>query len=189
MKRRLISMLLAAYFIAVTDVCFAQNGVTQDSLQTTDKNLENAKKPVIPSGRTILADMKTDHPEVYLQYQSAKKKQTNGIVWTGIGGGITMIGAILSIIPDGKEGTTTMGPYVFVNDGEVDNSDVRKAGTVMMVAGGACLAVSIPVMIVGGKQKKRTFQNFKNQYYLSQQPSSHFQMNIYPNRVGIAYAF
>ena len=189
MKRRLISMLLAAFFIAVTSVCLAQNVVTQDSVKTTDKNLEGVKKPVIPSGRTILADMKTNHPEVYLQYQSAKKKQTNGTVWTGIGGGFVLFGAIFSIIPDGKDGTFTMGPYVFVNEGEVDNSGLRKAGTVMMVAGTACLAVSIPVMIVGGKQKKRTFQDFKNQHYLSQQPSSHFQMNIYPNRVGIAYLF
>jgi len=180
---------LATCLIAVTGVCFAQNVVIQDSVQAADKNFGPAKKPVIPSGRTILADMKTNHPDVYSKYYSAKKKQINGTVWTGIGGGITVIGAILSIIPDGKKGTTTMGSYVFVNEGEVDNSDVRKAGVVIMVAGAACLSVSIPVMIVGGKQKKRTFQDFRNQYYLSQQTSSYFQMNVYPNRVGIVYVF
>ena len=180
-----IRLLLVVCFIAVTGFCFAQNVVTQDSGQSMGNNLEKAKKPVIPSGRTILADMKANNPVMYSQYQSGKKMQRNGIVWTGIGGGIVIIGAICSVIPD-TEGTTTMGSYVF--EGGMDNSGLRMAGNVMMVTGAVCLSVSIPVMIVGGKRKKHTFQDFKNQYYLSQ-PSSYFQMNIYPNRVGIAYVF
>ena len=184
-----IRLLFVACFIAVTGVCFAQNVVTQDSVQTADKNLGSRKKPVIPSGRIVLADMKTNNPVMYSQYQSGKKMQRTGIVMTGVGGGFVVIGAIFSIIPDGKEGTTTIGSYVFVNEGEVDNSDLRKAGTVLMVAGGTCLAVSLPVMIVGGKKKKHTLRDYKNQYYLSQQPSSYFQMNIYPNRIGIVYVF
>ena len=180
-----IRLLVVACFIAVTGFCFAQNAVTQNSVQTADKNLGNVQKPVIPSGRTILADMKAYNPVMYSQYQSAKKMQRNGIVWTGIGGGFVLIGAICSVIPD-SEGTTTMGSYVF--EGDMDNSGLRTAGNVMMVAGAVCLSVSIPVMIVGGKRKKHTFQDFKNQYYLSQ-PSSYCQMNVYPNRVGIAYVF
>ena len=180
MKTRL---LLVVCFIAVSGFCVAQNVVTQDSVQSMGKSLENAKKPVIPSGRIILADMKANNPEMYSQYQSGKKMQRNGIVWTGIGGGFVLIGAICSVIPD-SEGRTTMGPYVI----EGDLSGLRTAGNVMMVAGAVCLSISIPVMIVGGKRKKHTFQDFKNQYYLSQ-PSSYFQMNIYPNRVGIAYVF
>ena len=182
MKMRLLSV---ACFIAVTSVCFAQNVVTQDM----DRNLGSAKKPVIPSGKTVLADMKANNPVMYSQYQSAKKKQKNGIIWTGIGGGVFLMGTLFAITPDGKDGTFTMGPYVYVNEGEVDNSGLREAGHVMMVIGGACLAVSIPVMIVGGKQKKRIFQDFRNQYYLSQPPSSYFQMNVYPNRIGITYVF
>ena len=180
-----IRLLLAVCFIAVTVSCLAQNVVTQDSVQSTDKNLENVKKPVIPSEKTILADMEANNPVMYSQYQSAKKLQRNGINWTGIGGGFVLIGAICSVIPD-SDGTTTMGPYVF--EGDMDNSGLRTAGNVMMIAGAVCLSVSIPVMIVGGKRKKHTFQDFKNQYYLSQ-PSSYFQMNVYPNRVGIAYVF
>ena len=181
-----IRFLLIVCFIAVTCVCSAQNVVTQDSVQTSGENLGNVKKPVIPSGRTILADMKDNNPVMYSQYQSRKKMQRNGIVWTGIGGGFVLIGAICSVIPD-SDGTTTMGPYVF--EGDTDNSGLRKAGNVMMVGGAVCLSVSIPVMIVGGKKKKQTFQDFKNQYYLSPQTSSYFQLNILPNRVGIAYVF
>jgi hypothetical protein len=80
-----------------------------------------------------------------------------------------------------------MGSYIIENGG--DNSDLRTAGIVFMVGGAACLSVGLPVMIVGGKKKKQTIQEFKNQYYLSQHPSSYFQMNIYPNRIGIAYVF
>ena len=174
MKRRL---LLVAWLVAVTGVCLAQNGVTQNS------------KPVVPRGSIVLADMKAHHPVMFSQYQSAKKKQRNGTIWTGIGGGFVLAGAVFAIIPDGKDGSYSMGPYVFVNEGEVDNSGLRTAGAVMMVAGGVCLAVSIPVMISGGKKKKQTFQDFRNQYFLSGQPAPYFQMNIYPNRVGVAYVF
>jgi len=192
MKRVLISSLLAAYFIAVTGVCFAQNIVTQDPIQTPDKILENSKKSDIPSGRTVLTDMKTNHPELYLQYRSGKKMQRTGIIMTGTGGGIFVIGALFSIFPDTSEGNATMSVFG-IEIGEIgtdgDHSGLRKAGPVLMVAGAASLSVGLPVMIVGGKKKKQTVKDFKNQYYLLQQPSSYFQMNLHPNRVGIAYVF
>ena len=180
-----IKLLLATCLIAVTGACFAQNVVTQDSVRTADKNFEPARKPVIPSGRTVLADMKTHNPAMYSQYQSGKKMQRTGIIMTSIGGGVVVIGAIFSTIPDTDN--VTMGSYIIETDG--NNSDLRKAGTVFMVAGAVCLSVGLPVMIVGGKKKKQTFQDFTNQYYLSQQPPSYLQMNFYPNRVGIAYVF
>ena len=182
-----IRILLIVCFIALTDVCFAQNFVAQDSVQTAGKNLENAKKTVIPSGRIIVADMKANHPAVFSQYQSGKKMQRTGMILSFAGGGVIIIGAICSIIPDTDSGTVTMGPYITETDG--DNSALRKAGPVIMVAGAACLSVGLPVMLVGGKKKKQTFQDYRNQYYLSQQTSSYFQMNVYPNRVGIAYVF
>ena len=189
MKRILISMFLAAYFIAGTNICFAQVVVTPDSVQTVDMNLESAKKPVIPSGRIILAEMKTHNPEMFSQYNSAKKKQRTGIIMTSAGGGVFLIGAIFSIIPDfDGTGTVSVGPFkVAETDG--NNSGLRTAGTVLMVGGAACLTVGLPVMISGGKKKKQTFQDFKNQHYVSQQSSSYFQMNVYSHRVGIAYVF
>jgi adenine/guanine phosphoribosyltransferase-like PRPP-binding protein len=57
-----------------------------------------------------------------------------------------------------------------------------------MVAGLVSLSTGLPVMIVGGKKKKQTFQDYKYQYY-SQYPSSYFQMSFYSNKIGIAYVF
>ena len=62
-----IRLLLIVGFIAVTCACLAQNIVTKDSALTANVKSENAKKPVIPSGRTILADMKTNNPVMYSQ--------------------------------------------------------------------------------------------------------------------------
>ncbi|MDR2147578.1 MAG: hypothetical protein LBE91_14085, partial [Tannerella sp.] len=129
MKKRL---LLTVYFLTVAVVCFAQGAVSRDSVQTMNNN---EKKPVIPSGRTILKDMRANNPEMYLQYQSAKKRQRTGIIMTGAGGGLLVIGAIFSFMPDADEGTITMGPYVIETDG--NNSGLRKAGTALMITGTA----------------------------------------------------
>ena len=182
-----IRLLIITSFVAVTGVCFAQNVVIQDSVQTTVKNLTYAAKPVIPSGRIVLADMKAHHPEMYSQYQSRKKLQRTGIIMTSIGGGFVMMGAVFSVLPDTENGKVTMGSYIYDTDG--DNSGLRKAGPIIMVAGAVCLSVGLPTMIVNGKRKKQTLRDFKNQHYLPQQPLSYIKMNIYPNRFGIAYVF
>jgi len=113
--------------------------------------------------------------------------QRNGIVMTSVGGGLVAVGAIFSAIHDSDDGTFRLGSYVFETDG--DNSNLRNTGVVSMIAGAACLSVGLPVMIVGAKKKKQTLRDFKNQYYLSQQPLPYFQVNISPNSVGIAYKF
>ena len=181
-----IRLLLIACFVAITGVCFAQNVVIQDSVQTTNK-MENTIKPVIPRGRTILADMKTNNPVMYSQYISQRKMQKKGTVLSCVGGGLIAMGALFSIIPDTDSGDVKMGTYIIETDG--DNSALRTAGVVLMGAGAVCLSIGIPVMIVGKKKKNQTFQDFTNQHYLSQQPSSYFQMTVYPNRAGIAYVF
>ena len=183
-----IRLLLFFCLIVVTSVCFAQNVVTRNSSQSTSRNLENQTKPAITSGRAIVADMKTYNPGMYWRYQSGKKMQRTGIIMTGAGGGVAMIGAILSIIPDGGRAEITIGG-VPVAETRGDNSGLRKAGTVMLVTGTVSLSIGLPVMIVGGKKKKQTFQDFMYQHYYSQQSSSYFQMNVYPNRAGIAYVF
>ena len=172
-------------FITVIEVSIAQ---TLNSAQTTSGNFETQTKPVYPSGRTIMSDMKVYNLEMYKQYLSGRKKQRTGIIVTGAGGGVAIIGAILSIIPDaGRTQISIGGIQVAENNG--DNSSLRKAGVVMAVAGAATLSVGLPIMISGGKKKKQIFQDFKNKHYPIQQPSSYFQMNVYPNRAGIAYVF
>ena len=95
-----IRLLLVTCIIAVTSVCFAQNIVTQDSLQTTGKNLENAKKTVIPSGRIILADMKANNPALFTQYQNGKNQQRKGMILTCVGGGLIGGSAFAFILSD-----------------------------------------------------------------------------------------
>ena len=178
-----IRLLLVAWLVATTGVCLAQNG----SHPIPDTNLATAQKPVVPRGSIVLADMKARNPYMFSQYQSAKKKQRSGIILTGIGGGLLLAGAIVSVLPEDADGKITMWPYVYETDAE--KSALRTVGVVYMVGGAACLSVGLPLMIVGGKKKKQTFQDFKNQYYLSGQPSPYFQINVYPNRVGVAYMF
>ena len=167
-----IRLLIITCFVAATGVCFAQNEVIQDSVQTAVKKMAYAEKPVIPPGRIVLADMKAHKPEMYSQYQSKKKLQRTGIIMTSIGGGFVMMGAIFSVLPDAENGKVTIWPYIFDTDG--DNRGLRKAGPVIMVAGAVCLSVGLPTMIVNGKRKKQTLQDFKNQHYLPQQPSSSY---------------
>jgi len=178
---------LLACFIAVTGVCFAQNIIAQDSVQTADTNFEKVTKPVILSKKNILTDMKAYNPEMYSQYRSGKKTQITGIAMIGAGVGFILTGAIFSNIPDTEKGNVTVS--IFGIDVNGDHSGLRKARPVLMVAGVAGLSAGFPVMITGKKKKKQTLQDFKNQYYLSQPPSSYFQMNIYPNGAGIAYVF
>lgn len=186
-----IGLLFLVCFISLANISFAQDViVTKDSsainTKVTEENVVSVKTPV-PRSREILADMKIYNPEMYSQYRSGKKMQRTGIILTAIGGGFVLMGGIFALIPDTSDGEITIWPYVIETGG--DHSGLRTAGAVLMIGGAACLAVGLPVMIVGGKKKKQTFRDFKNQHYLSQQPSSHFQFNLYSNRVGLAYVF
>jgi hypothetical protein len=98
-----------------------------------------------------------------------------------------VIGALFSVISNTSGGYVTMGPISVESNG--NNRGLRKAGTILMVAGAVSLSAGLPVMVVGGKRKKQTLQDFKYDYYSSQQPSTYFQLNVYPNKLGIAYVF
>lgn len=163
----------------------AQNVVKQDSVKIMDNNLESAKKPVVLSNKALLTEMRINNPAMYSQYRSGKKMQRTGIIMTGIGGGIFVMGALFSIILDFEGGEVSVNSFVISRG---DNSGLQTAGNVLMTAGSVCLLAGLPVMIIGGQKKKQTFQDFKNQYY-SKQQSSYFQMTVYPNRIGIAYVF
>ena len=49
--------------------------------------------------------------------------------------------------------------------------------------------VGIPFWAVGGGMKKNAISNFRKQFYSSQSAVPHFQFNMYPNRIGLAYVF
>jgi len=184
-----IRILLVLCLVVVTsEVCFSQNVELKDSVLLDNIGLDVAKKPVVISNRTVLANMKINNPVMFSHYQSGKRMQRTGIIMTGAGGGLAIMGAIFSILPDADR-TTIKILWVFDVETNGDNSGFRKAGPVIMIAGAACLSAGIPVMIIGANRKKQTFQDYKNQYYLTQQYSTYFKMNIYQNKLGIAYVF
>ena len=178
-----IRLLLVAYFIAITNVSFAQNVVTQDSDRKM-VNMNNTNQPVIPSGRIILQDMKANNPALFTQYQNGKHQQKTGMILTCVGGGLIGGSAFAFIMSD-----ITKNPSVFDGTGFDDSNTWSITGVVMSSAGVVIGIIGLSNMFRGKNSKNQAFQDFKNQYYLSQQPSPYFQMNIYPNRVGIAYVF
>ena len=178
-----IRILLIVCFIAVTGFCLAQNVVTQDSDQTMVK-MNNTNQLMIPSGRIILQDMKANNPVLFTQYQNGKNQQRKGMILTCVGGGLIGGTAFAFFMSD-----VTKNSSVFDGTGYDDSATWLVTGVIMSSAGVVIGTIGLSNMNRGKNSKNRAFQDFKNQYYLSQQPSSYFQMNIYPNRVGIAYVF
>ena len=175
-------LLLIMCFFAVTSVCFAQNDDTQDSERTTVQ-LNRSNQPVIPSGRIILQDMKVNNPPLFMQYQNGKNQQRKGMILTCVGGGLIAGSALAFIMYDIAKNPAMLDVTLY------DSTTWAVTGVVMSSAGVVIGSIGLYNMFRGKNSKNRAFQDFKNQYYLSQQPSPYFQMNIYPNIVGIAYVF
>ena len=178
-----IRLLFVVCFIAITSGCFAQNVGTQDSDQTTVK-MNNTNQPVIPSGRIILQDMKANNPALFTQYQNGKKQQMTGMILACVGGGLIGGSAFAFIMYD-----ITKNPSVFDGIAYYDSTTWLITGIVMSSAGVVIGTIGLSNNFRGKNSKNRAFQDFKNQHYSSQTPSSYFQMNVYPNRIGIAYVF
>jgi hypothetical protein len=66
-----------------------------------------------------------------------------------------------------------------------------KGGTYIEVGvGTACLAVGIPVIIIGNKKKKNAMDEYRIRYSeASEKGAPHFQLNVHPNGLGLAYVF
>ena len=88
--------------LVVSAFCFTANA--QD-------NASVGREQIIPSGRTIVADMKSNNQEMYMKYQSGKKMQTTGMIMTSAGGGVMLAGAVLSIMPDTGEGDASFSIF------------------------------------------------------------------------------
>ena len=61
-------------------------------------------------------------------------------------------------------------------------------GTVSFWGGQVCLATGIPVHIVGKNRRNGAIRDYCLQHY-SAMPTPHFQFNLYPQSVGLAYVF
>jgi len=122
------------------------------------------------SSGNLLADMQTYSPALYAQYKKGKNLRKTG--WIVAGSGV-IVAALASW-------------ETFV---EATNDNERRRGYIGMAAGGFFVCTGVPLFIVGGNKKNRALDEFNKQYYSSQPASSHFQLNVYPNRVGVAYVF
>ena len=125
-----------------------------------------------PRPVNILTEMKVNYPEIYASYSSGKRMKTTGWVLTGVGAGAFFGGLAMCIA------------------GEEDGDDeLIGAGVLVFLAGTASMCTGVPFLIVGGVKKKTALNRFNRQYYSAQPPAPHFQMNVYPNRIGLAYVF
>ena len=120
----------------------------------------------------VLAEMRANYPALYSQYSSGKRMKTTGWILTGTGIGSFVVGLAM------------MGAGV-----EEDDLDLAGVGGVFFVASPFLIGAGVPILAVGGSKKRRALRSFNMQYHSSQTPSPHFQFNVYPNRVGLAYVF
>ena len=132
--------------------------------QTPRQRVQAGRTPIESSGN-LLTDMQTYSPALYSQYVSGKKLATTGWIFLGSGVAANIVGILMF------------------------TADENILGTAWIVAGEIFLATSVPLLIIGGSRKNRSVRTFNSQYQITQSDSPHFQMNVYPNRVGIAYVF
>ena len=123
----------------------------------------------------ILNEMKVNNRFLYQRYSSGMSMRSGavtlilfGILGTG--------GGIVTLVNDAKEA-------------EKNNEDLLWRGPIITIAGLVFVSAGIPISIVGKAKKNNALKNYCQQSYSLQATSPHFQMNVYPNRVGIAYVF
>jgi len=110
-----------------------------------------------------LLDEWSNYPALYNQYMKGKKHTRTGWVLFGTGGAFF-----------------TFGCYV--------GNKNAVLGILSVEAGAFCLVASAPYFISGSIKRNRAVEEFNRQYY-SSNPTPRFQLNVYPNRIGIAYVF
>ena len=129
------------------------------------KNKENQELRNI----NVLNEMKSNYPAMYSQYRSGQRMRTTGWI-------------LLSA------GATVFAFDVYWLREEAFDLPTVTLGVFLMVGSIGCIVTSIPFHIIGGNKKNHAIKEFTRQNY-SSHTWSHFQLNVYPNRVGIAYVF
>lgn len=141
---------------------FSSESTTQTMfIQTTEQTASVLNRTQIVSSGNVLEDMQTFNSALYLRYKSGKQLATTGWIFTGVG--------VACIVTE----------FIFWGDAE----GIFLAGGALFAGGG------IPLLIIGNGRKDRALSDFNRQYYSSLPAKPHFQMKVYPNRVGLAYVF
>ena len=149
---------------------FASTQTTQTPTQTTQAPYQSTTRRL--STAETLSIMQTNYPALYSQYNSGRRLKSTGWALTGIGIGTFVLGVALGT--DGSE------------NGNIEQED---AGVVITAAGIILVATGIPILAVGAGKRRRALNAFNNQYYSYDQPTPQFQLNLYPNGMGLAYVF
>ena len=168
---KLINTLFAMCFITLTHTSFAQATFTQATTvyaQTLQANTTMQSKSL------IISEMQSNYPALYSQYMKGKKQTKTGWMLFSIGTPCLAFGSYMM--------------YSNINRNEGGAIVAMVVGLPYMYAGVSCLAISVPFFIIGGVNKNFAVKEFKEQYY-SSKASPYFQLNVYPNRMGIAYVF
>ncbi|MDR3267450.1 MAG: hypothetical protein LBT83_00050 [Tannerella sp.] len=114
----------------------------------------------------IVDRMQKENPTLYLQYRNANKQCKMGRVFLISGGVLAVVGlAALS------------------NSGVADDA-AGTVGTIGVIVGTACVAVGLPNTIIGGSRKRRALRTFNRE-----KSTSHFQINLNGNGIGLACMF
>ena len=119
-----------------------------------------------------LHEMQINYPRLFSQYNAGRRMKSAGWALTGTGIGAFVLGIAIGV--DGEE--------------RCDDQQIE-AGAAITAVGIVLVATGIPILAVGAGQRRRALKAFNNQYYISERPASQFQLNVYPNRVGLAYVF
>ena len=176
MKKSLLSVvcLIAFTYIGLSQETFEEKNIkfvastqtTTEPVQTLQVNITGQRNspPV-----NILDEMNTNYQTFYSQYSSGEMLSKTG--WTLLGSGSAFF---------------ALGVYLINIDDTFLNIWLGATSTCI---GTACLITSVPYFITGSIKKNRAVKEFNRQYYYLSQPSPHFQLNAYSNRVGIAYVF
>jgi hypothetical protein len=149
---------------------FYQNGEIK-TLSLTDYNLltkREIKQFVIP-------EMKSNYPELLAQHNTGKT-----MAYTGAA--VTLIGAACLAY-------TAIGYFSW---DEGSGEGMKDSHMNAMYVGIPLALGGITLVAIGEMKSKRAFNDFAyrmSESSVSQLPKPYFRLNVYPNRVGIAYVF
>ena len=121
----------------------------------------------------LIAEMEVNNYELYRKYISGNRMAKNGNILISVGGVLTFVGIVSTIIYAGGN----------------DNPPLALVGLTSLVAGPICLAAGIPTFVVGKNRRKGAERDYCQQQYSALPDTHHFQINIYSNRMGLAYVF
>ena len=185
MKIRLLSVVC---FIVFTSTSFAQETFEKESIKPatypqvpkvptqTSETMNNSEKKRPVDLSIILADMEAYNYTLYKRYKSGVKMVKYGRPLAIFGGCVFILGMSGMLISEDIK-----------NESYANNMFVY--GYLSMVVGIYTLGAGIPIWIIGSNKSNRAIGNFSKNYYSSQSHFPHFQINIYKNKIGLAYVF